>query len=190
MRKIDHVTPLQLLKELSELETEIGDGLEYIEGAIEMKLGEIFDTLKGRKPAAILTAPEAGAKRLIQIEDLRHNNNLKFCPDSPYNVEAGEDDVIIAWDGAIAGTASFGLRGIIGSTLAVLRRKPNSKQIFTPYVGRFVQAQEAHLRRTCKGATVPHIQKAVLDDLNVSCQLWRRRHLIRRSYDQADSLGA
>ena len=59
------------------------------------------------------------SRRYIQIEDLRHNDNLKYCIPNKKSVHVNKDDLIIAWDGANAGTIGVGLEGVIGSTLVL-----------------------------------------------------------------------
>ena len=88
-----------------------------------MKLSEIISVRKGKKPESISGETMEGYRRLIQIDDLRSDPVFKFCPPARDEVTAEPNDVIIAWDGANAGTSSFGLSGVIGSTLAILRPK-------------------------------------------------------------------
>ncbi len=82
-------------------------------------LGSLVSIAKGRKHDEVFDSPVNGSKRYIQIDDLRNNSNLKYTLEA--GVEVGIEDVIIAWDGANAGTIGFRLNGYIGSTLARLR---------------------------------------------------------------------
>ena len=50
--------------------------------------------------------------RYIQIDDLRNNDNIKYCSNNNKYVIANENDLIIAWDGANAGTIGYGLNRI------------------------------------------------------------------------------
>lgn len=108
---------------------------------------------------------EASCYRYLQIEDLRGDNNSKYCEVDENAVLVNPDDIIIAWDGANAGTSSFGLEGAIGSTLA--RLSPKGRDFYTPYVGAFVKHNESYLRATCTGATIPHIHRQSLEALVV-----------------------
>jgi type I restriction enzyme S subunit len=125
---------------------------------------------------------------LIQIEDLRPGASPKYCPQTPDEVTAFETDVIIAWDGANAGTSNFGLSGVIGSTLAILR--PKSLEAFAPYLGHFVKTKEAYLRSRCKGATVPHIDSRVLEDLDIPLPPLPEQRRLAEILDKADALRA
>jgi type I restriction enzyme S subunit len=151
-----------------------------------MRLGDLIEVHKGKKPRSIVAEPTPGFRRLIQIDDLRPGASPKYCPNAADEVAAFETDVLIAWDGANAATSSFGLSGVIGSTLAVLR--PRSPRVFTPYLGHFVRANEAYLRSRCKGATVPHLDGRVLEALEVPLPSLPEQRRIADILDKADAL--
>lgn len=130
--------------------------MEYI------RLGDLYRITKGKKVDA-LEEQESGAIRYIQIDDLRNDNNIKYCLNNNRYVIAEKEDLIIAWDGANAGTIGYGLKGAIGSTLARLRNCDNN--LYTPFVGRYMQSKSKSLRDACTGATIPHIQKSVLEEV-------------------------
>src|SRR5690606_16507470 len=85
------------------------------------RLGNIIDIRKGRK-AQLAKTPNKDSVRLLQIDDLRNDENIKYTNDKT-GVLASEDDILIAWDGANAGTVGFGKSGYVGSTIALLRKK-------------------------------------------------------------------
>ena len=130
--------------------------MEYI------RLGDLYSITKGKKVEA-LEDNNSNVIRYIQIDDLRNNDNIKYCSNNNKYVIANENDLIIAWDGANAGTIGYGLNGAIGSTLAKL--STNSKKIYTPFIGRYMQYQSKSLRDRCTGATIPHIQRSVLEEI-------------------------
>src|ERR1051325_4216035 len=109
--------------------------------------------MKEQKAPDIFEEPKAYAKPYLQIDDLRPGATPKYARDKS-GVLATKNDVLIAWDGANAGTVSFGLEGYVGSTLAILR--PNSNEILAPFLGYFLKSKFAHLQRTNTGATIPH----------------------------------
>lgn len=127
-----------------------------------IRLGDIYRITKGKKIEPLEELVDE-AIRYIQIDDLRNDNNLKYCLNDKKYVIADKDDLIIAWDGANAGTIGYGLSGAIGSTLA--RLSTSNDNIYTPFVGRYMQSQSKELRDKCTGATIPHIQKSVLEDV-------------------------
>ncbi len=127
-------------------------------------MGDHFNIYKGKKLSVVRNTPNPGDMRYIQIEDLRNDTNLKFTPNTG-GVKASDNDLVIAWDGANAGEVGFGLNGFIGSTLAVLRKK--SQGIFSEYIGRYLQSKFDYIHSNCSGATIPHVQKAILNNIYV-----------------------
>jgi len=127
------------------------------------KLSEIISISKGKKHNLSIEN-NLNSIRYIQIDDLRNDNNLKFTNDLK-GVKASNKDLIIAWDGANAGTVGYGLSGLIGSTLARLSFDTN--KIEPAYIGRFVQSKFRSIRDNCTGATIPHVSKQYLHSLEI-----------------------
>ncbi len=127
------------------------------------RLGEVVKIAKGKKHEP---APKKEGRnfRYIQIDDLRNDNNLKYTDEK--GTEVNENDLIIAWDGANAGTIGFGLRGMIGSTLARLRIK-KEKEYSTEFIGYLLRSQNKFLRSKTTGATIPHISKNALESIKI-----------------------
>ena len=125
---------------------------------------ELFKITKGKKVEEIDYENE-NSIRYIQIDDLRNNNNIKHCENINKYVIAKKEDIIIAWDGANAGTIGFGVEGAIGSTLAILRKE--NKEMDTEFCGLFLRSKSAYLREKCTGATIPHIQRTALEDIKI-----------------------
>lgn len=98
----------------------------------KVKLGEVLSLKKGKK-ATVLAEQTTLSQRYIQIDDLRNNNNLKFT-ESLNMTEALPDDILIAWDGANAGT--------VGSTITVLKKNERYKEkIISDYLGVFLESK-------------------------------------------------
>lgn len=127
-----------------------------------IKLGDIVTIKKGKKPL-FSELPNKKSVRVLQIDDLRNDNNLKYT-DEKTGIFANEDDVLLAWDGANAGTVGFGKVGYIGSTIAVLKKNDPNK-FSTVFIGKFLQSQFDYLRSKATGATIPHIDRKSLDTL-------------------------
>lgn len=153
-------------------------------GTKTVKIGEMVRINKGKKVASNSNTQTNGSRRYIQIDDLRNDNNLKFTLDSGISVK--EKDVVIAWDGANAGTIGYGLDGIIGSTLAKLEIQ--NEHLVGDFLGRFLQNKFQYLRDRCTGATIPHISRNVLVDLTIPLPTLEEQKRIVRILDQADSL--
>ena len=154
-----------------------------------MRLGDLVAIEKGRKPPVVRSSPEPGDDRLLQIDDLRADATPKYAPGGPGCPRARPTDVVLAWDGANAGTSSYGLRGLVGSTLATL--SPHDPSILhTAYLGHFLASRRALLRSNCKGATVPHIDRAFLNALEVPLPPLNEQQHIVAILDDAGSLWA
>lgn len=152
-----------------------------------MKIGELFNLKKGKKPGALYETKSSGLVRFIQIEDLRNDRNLKFCEQHKSNVLCSEDDIVIAWDGANAGTVGWGLSGAVGSTLAVLSLKKKN-DCYAPFVGRFLSFKQDFLREKRTGATIPHLQKDSLINLEVPKKSYDDQIHINEKLELIDSL--
>ncbi len=128
------------------------------------KLGNIIEIHKGKKPS-LIDVPDKKSVRVLQIDDLRNDNIIKYTNDKS-GVFANKDDVLIAWDGANAGTIGYGKTGFIGSTIALLRKK-YPKLYSTTFIGIFLQSQYQYLRNKSTGATIPHINRKALGELKI-----------------------
>jgi len=151
-----------------------------------LKLGQIIKVVKGRKPTSVSDVRLDGYRQLLQIEDLRPNSSPRFCPSDDRETVVEPSDVLIAWDGANAGTASYGLSGVAGSTIARLRT--GGENVFTPYLGRFVQSKQKYLRDHSRGATVPHLRSDILSKLEIPLPPLEEQRRIAAILDKADEL--
>lgn len=151
----------------------------------KIKFKEIFEIKKGKKVEPV-DESFPNKVRYIQIEDLRDDRSVKYCFHDDNYVYANSESIIIAWDGANAGTVSYGLEGAIGSTLAVLEAK--TKDIYIPFVGKFLQSKFQYLRDTCTGATIPHISRKALENLLIPMPSFEEQVFISKILDKAQSL--
>jgi type I restriction enzyme S subunit len=152
-----------------------------------LKVGDLFKIIKGCKVETTFADYDKGLIRFIQIEDLRSDTKLKYTTLEKGYVACNKDDYIIAWDGANAGTIGFNLEGVIGSTLAILRKK-SDVLLNADYVGRFLQSKSAYLRSQCNGATIPHIQKSVLEEIKIPLPDIETQNRIASLFNEAGSL--
>ncbi|HJJ43159.1 MAG TPA: restriction endonuclease subunit S [Methanocorpusculum sp.] len=127
-----------------------------------VRLGDIAKITKGTKVER--TDRSLGTIRFLQIGDLRNDNCIKWCDPSDKYTQTTPDDVVIAWDGANAGTIGYGLSGVIGSTLAKISF---NRPLVSEYIGLYLQGKFTYLQETCNGATIPHINRKALDKLQL-----------------------
>ncbi|WP_426791244.1 restriction endonuclease subunit S [Sphingobacterium sp. WOUb80] len=125
-------------------------------------LGSLVTIQKGRKNN-IADSYDEKSKRIIQIQDLRNDDNIIYTNDEK-GLLVNEDDVLIAWDGANAGLVGFEKNGFLGSTLSLLRSK-NKKVFFSAFLGRFLNTKFDYFQKTATGATIPHLNRLALEEL-------------------------
>lgn len=150
-----------------------------------VQLGDLVRIEKGKKAPHVFDRPSASVRRYLQIDDLRPDAKHKFVEPFACPV-ASKSDVVIAWDGANAGTVSCNLDGHIGSTLAVLR--PSKQQLFAPYLSRFLEGKFDYLQKNSTGATVPHISRDILENLELPLPSLNEQQRVARQLEQADRL--
>jgi type I restriction enzyme S subunit len=149
-------------------------------------IGNIFTIEKGQKAIQIFITPEDGRYRYIQIEDLRPNSDNRYINQNA-GAHASKYDILIAWDGANAGTVGWGLEGYAGSTIAIL--KPIIyKETFTPYYGYFLQSKFKEIQEHTAGATIPHINRNFLESLTVEKPKYEEQKQIAEILGKADRL--
>jgi len=129
---------------------------------IPQLLGEVISISKGKKHELTET-PSSSSKRMIGIDDLRNDDLLRYT-DDVNGTESSPEDVLIAWDGANAGTIGFGKTGYIGSTIARLRIKADVR-LHTLFLGLYLRSKFDYLRQTATGATIPHISRSALESI-------------------------
>ncbi|PAV09184.1 restriction endonuclease subunit S [Methanocorpusculum parvum] len=148
-----------------------------------VRLGDIVKITKGTKVEQI--DPSIGTIRFHQIGDLRDDNCIKWCASSDKYTQITPDDVVIAWDGANAGTIGYGLSGVIGSTLAKISF---NRPLVSEYIGLYLQGKFAYLQETCNGATIPHINRKALDNLQLPLPPLDEQKRIADVLDKASEL--
>ncbi|MCH1975818.1 restriction endonuclease subunit S [Enterococcus hirae] len=153
----------------------------------KINLAQLVEIKKGKKVVELSSFQE-GAYRYIQIGDLRNNLSLKYTLDNS-GVLVDNEDILIAWDGANAGTIGFGLNGVIGSTIAAIKIKPEyKKKILPTFLGQFLKGKSKLLRDKATGATIPHIQKSELLSLKLDLPTIETQKKIADTLDLASEL--
>ncbi|OAV49270.1 hypothetical protein A6U98_13585 [Rhizobium sp. WYCCWR10014] len=152
------------------------------------KLGEVFDIRKGKKAAATSDTFIPGSHPYIQIDEVRGMAPTKFAID-PKPVVVTGDDLCIIWDGANAGTVGYGVAGAIGSTVSRLRLKEPDR--WNPrFLGRMLDSLFPKLNQEAqsRGATIPHVDKAKLEDINFPLIDPIEQRRIAAILDKADAI--
>lgn len=126
-------------------------------------LKDIVQIEKGRK-YNLLEEIHEGAIRVFQANDFRNENKPLYTLDSD-GVLAQEDDIMLVWDGSV-GQMGFGRSGYVGSTMVKLKVK-NKKQFSPFFIYRFLQTKSEYLKRKATGATIMHINRKSLEQLEI-----------------------
>ncbi|MBI2644243.1 MAG: restriction endonuclease subunit S [Candidatus Wildermuthbacteria bacterium] len=127
------------------------------------KLGEVIDFQKGKK-MAVSEEQKLGYKPYIGIDTIRTQKYNLYTPEKD-GVRCAEDDVVVVWDGAHAGTVGIEVSGFAGSTVAkIVIREPKLDSRFLRY---FWEFNESKIRGAAQGAAVPHLSKAFIDNLKI-----------------------
>ena len=126
-------------------------------------LKDIVQIEKGRK-YNLLEENQEGAIRVFQANDFRNENKPLYTLDSD-GVLAQEDDIMLVWDGSV-GQMGFGRSGYVGSTMVKLKVK-NKKQFSPFFIYRFLQTKSEYLKRKATGATIMHINRKSLEQLEI-----------------------
>jgi type I restriction enzyme S subunit len=126
-------------------------------------LKDIVQIEKGRK-YNLLEENQEGAIRVFQANDFRNENKPLYTFDKD-GVLAQEDDIMLVWDGSV-GQMGFGRSGYVGSTMVKLKVK--DKKQFSPFfIYRFLQTKAEYLKRKATGATIMHINRKSLEQLEI-----------------------
>jgi type I restriction enzyme S subunit len=126
-------------------------------------LKDIVQIEKGKK-YNLLEENQEGAIRVFQANDFRNENKPLYTFDND-GVLAQEDDIMLVWDGSV-GQMGFGRCGYVGSTMVKLKVK-NKKQFSPFFIYRFLQTKSEYLKRKATGATIMHINRKSLEQLEI-----------------------
>ena len=126
-------------------------------------LKDIVQIEKGRK-YNLLEENQEGAIRVFQANDFRNENKPLYTLDTD-GVLAQKDDIMLVWDGSV-GQMGFGRSGYVGSTMVKLKVK-NKKQYLPFFIYRFLQTKSEYLKRKATGATIMHINRKSLEQLEI-----------------------
>lgn len=126
-------------------------------------LKDIVTIEKGRK-YNLLDEFQEGAIRVFQANDFRNENKPLYTFDDD-GVLANEDDILLVWDGSV-GQMGFGRNGYVGSTMVKLKVK-NKKEFSPFFIFKFLQTKSEYLKRKSTGATIMHINRKSLEQLEI-----------------------
>lgn len=127
------------------------------------KISELFDLIKGKK-CNLLKKYEKGSLPYLLIETFE-NGSINYWTDERQPFVEVEDIVIIA-DGERSGKVLRFKKGILGSTLLMLKQKDTSYD-FRNYAFLVLKSKENELMQHRTGSAIPHLDKSYLADLQI-----------------------
>ncbi|MEX1201416.1 MAG: restriction endonuclease subunit S [Methylophaga sp.] len=129
-------------------------------GWVELPLGEVIHSQKGKKPSDLGEQSDHRTIPYINIKAFEKGIFTEFAPeqDMPY---CEEKDILLVWDGARAGLAGRGVKGYVGSTLARI----DSDLVNSDYLFHFMHSIYGVLNTQTKGVGIPHINPNVLNNI-------------------------
>jgi type I restriction enzyme S subunit len=132
-----------------------------------VKLGEIITYQKGRKPDNLTKEYQNGCKPYLTAEYFRTGKSKQFVNlgDTTSFVEVDKEDIVLIWDGTNAGDVFTGLSGVLASTMVKIYPKDNVIRSFLFY---FLKTKFNVLNSQTTGSTIPHINKMVLENIQVA----------------------
>lgn len=141
-----------------ELKREIPEGWEV------KKLKELFQFIKGKTAKSLVhNQINKDFKPYITI-DVANGEIPKYCNDENMIICNGE--TIMVMDGAASGDIYVGIRGILGSTFAMLLPIDNS--ISSILIYHILQKYKDIYKKVNTGSTVPHANKDFIGNINVA----------------------
>ena len=168
---------LSAFDEKIELNNKINENLEQMAQAIfkewfidskklkvkSEKLEEVAKVIKGKKPQKIYDKPRGGDLEYLLIESLTTNN--RFFTDDDKTPKSEEGDAIVVMDGASSGRIFRGRKGVVGSTLAVVKPRQGISREFLLLL---LKRAEPQLMDNLTGSAIPHLDKDFLKTYPVS----------------------
>jgi len=119
---------------------------------------------KGKKPKEISLEPKKGFLPQILIEVLDGNPPIYANPEDC--IICKKDDLIMVMDGASSGRISNGFKGILGSTLAIVKQKNNiidNKFLYFVFLNK-----QSELRGNTTGSAIPHADKNRINSMKIA----------------------
>ncbi|WP_342494234.1 restriction endonuclease subunit S [Bacillus sp. FSL M7-0307] len=148
----------ELLEEV--LVSEEGPSVEASTNWVFTKLGNVVNSVKGKKPKELLGNKGEGTIPYVTISYLTKGvtEETQYVPEQISKVKCNKDDVLMVWDGARSGLVGKGVEGEIGSTLVRL----DSKRIDKDYLYYFLLSKYDYINSNHRGTGIPHVNPEVL----------------------------
>lgn len=132
-----------------------------------VRLGDVVDTVKGRKPDSLVELPEKDSIPYLTADCFRTLSPSKYVrlPSEASLVAVRKSDIVFIWDGSNAGDVFSGLDGILASTM--VKVSPAWTRLEGDFLYFFLKTQFDLFNSKTTGSTVPHVSKQLFQNLIV-----------------------
>jgi len=130
----------------------------------KVRLGEICDFVKGKKPSKVFDRKISEE----MVEYLLLEGGRLFTWKQKGLIEVGPPDILVVADGASSGLVLYNRKGILGSTFLRIRiKKENIELINFRYLYFFLKNSENILKSVLTGSAIPHVDQENLRLLEI-----------------------
>lgn len=132
-----------------------------------VRLGEVVDTIKGKKPKTLTEVYSSGYIPYLTTLYLRAKVPDKFCnPEDESAVLVDSYEVILIWDGSNAGEVFIGMSGVLASTMVKIIPKEEA-EIENKFLYYYLKTKFDLLNVQTVGSTIPHVSKNLFYNLPI-----------------------
>ena len=118
------------------------------------KVKFLFDIQKGKTPKNLLDKIDVDAQVYLAMDYLRGEPKQTFFVSNKENVVVvDENETLILWDGSNAGEFIKSKKGVLSSTMAVIK----SKKVDNKFQWYSFKSFESILKDSCNGMGIPHV---------------------------------
>jgi type I restriction enzyme S subunit len=155
--------------------TELG---ELPEGWDIKPLSEVISFRKGRKPNNLSETPANDAVPYLTADYFRTGIPSQYVDISkdPSAITVAIDDVVFIWDGSNAGDVFPGLKGVLASTMTVIRADQN--KVLNDWIYYVLKTNFSTFNNQTTGSTIPHVNKNIFLNLPVPLPPLPEQHAI------------
>ncbi len=126
-------------------------------------LSDVIGVTKGKPPIVIPYHGE-GAEPYLSPEFLRGNAPVEMAKAGTNAVKVEDEDIILLWDGSNAGEFFKARKGLLASTMARLSHNNDFDRGYFFYA---IKRWESYLKGQTSGSGIPHVDKEVLEKLEI-----------------------
>jgi type I restriction enzyme S subunit len=132
------------------------------------RLGELVKYEKGRKPEKLFEFHKVGYLPYLTAEYFRGGDAKQFVDveNERSIARVSSQDIVLIWDGSKAGDVFTGLNGVLASTMVKIEP---SEHLIKPFLYYFLKTKFIDLNEKTTGSTIPHVSKAVFENLAILC---------------------